>query len=130
MTDDALARLRKSQKPAVPARDASLDSLPARFVPDNLQPAASKRLPKPDSFETKQSTVRLETNLCDRLQAHCRKHKLSREVFIEALYLMYEAHPELQQVVIDTAKQRGKQRLALANKRRLDTNMKRYGEGE
>jgi hypothetical protein len=39
-----------------------------------------------DDFSTKRSTFRLESGLIERLHTRCRRHGLSREVLIEAMY--------------------------------------------
>lgn len=42
-----------------------------------------------DDFSTKRSTFRLESGLIERLHTRCRRHGLSREVLIEAMYDLF-----------------------------------------
>lgn len=177
---DALERLKKRQRPSVPARDASLTSTPFQIPPiseastseylaqeSSIPPAASKipggkktsqsvsskseradtsisnpqeahdsttlktstvSNPKPGgSLRTKQSTLRLEQGVSDRLQAVARREGLCREVLIEAMFEYCEAHPEAIQAVLEVSKTKNEHRQQIANLKRAKSMMERFG---
>lgn len=140
---DALERLRNRSRPEVPLRDASLvskepdistsaienseivDTSTSRY-PDNKVSDAEALNPA-NTLATKQSTMRLEAEISDRLQAVCRSNGLSREVLIEALFLHCEADANAWQSVIATAKKRAEHRQHIANLRRAQSMMEKFG---
>lgn len=140
---DALERLRNRQRPEVPARDTALISRDADVPVQSIQNTSSvdtstSRYPEPKNssnqdsqnsreLKTKQSTMRLEAEVSDRLQEACRVNGLSREVLIEALFLYCEADSEAWQAVIDEAKQRAEHRQQIANLRRAQSMMEKFG---
>lgn len=134
MSDDALERLKKRQRPSVRSRDASLQDKSigtsiARYQeskkPVNQDSEVSGA--QTEELKTKQSTIRLEAGLGQRLQEVCRRNGLSREVLIEALFSHYESDPETQQVVLAEAKQRAEHRQQIANYRRAQSMMLQFG---
>lgn len=145
---DALDRLRNRNRPTVPTRDASLmpstpvtppstvsfDIVTSRypeFQPPMSPDAPAARASQPTAPEpqlvTKQSTMRLEQNLSDRLQELCRDNSLSREVLIEALFEYGEAHPEMMQSVLEVARAKNEQRQQIANQKRAKSMMQKFG---
>jgi hypothetical protein len=137
---DALERLKKRQRPTVPTRDASLSltSLPTPPVLDtsttsSLEVAAAKAIspsssPKPAvTLQTKQSTLRLEQGVSDRLQAIARRNGLCREVLIEAMFEYCEAHPEAMQAVLEESRSKNDYRQQIANLKRAKSMMQRFG---
>lgn len=103
MSNDALERLKQRQRPTVPDRDTSLetrqpdysisnsiDTSTSRYLESNK--ATTIREPKQpqtsvvEQIQTKQSTLRLEARLSDRLTTVCRENGVSREVLLEALF--------------------------------------------
>ncbi len=142
MSNDALERLKQRQRPKVPTRDINLtstntDTSASRYLdsaqPQQDTPLASEQLEaKPlhceiEPIQTKQSTLRLEAQLSDRLSAVCRDNGISREVLLEALFQHYELDPEAWKVILTEAKKRGEQRQQLANFRRAQSMMQRFG---
>jgi len=125
MSDDALERLRKRAKPNVPSRDSSLISgsqdisIPRK---QDIKPSAGQT----ELFKAKQSTLRLEAELSDRLQNVCRANGISREVLIEALFQYYEGHAESQQEVLAEAQRRNEHRQQVANFRRARSMMQHF----
>jgi hypothetical protein len=75
----------------------------------------------PPNFTTKQTTLRLETKLLERLSKLCTKENLSREVLIEALFEHYEQDRSAKKTILTQAKQKASQRQALANHKRAKT---------
>ncbi|BFM39402.1 ribbon-helix-helix protein, CopG family [Synechocystis sp. LKSZ1] len=75
----------------------------------------------PPGFTTKQTTLRLEAKLLERLSKLCAKENLSREVLIEALFEHYEQDRSAKKAIITQAKQKASQRQALANQKRAKT---------
>lgn len=132
---DALERLRNRQRPEVPVRDASLISRDTDTqVPDTQEPLSidtstprNLELKSLKELKTKQSTMRLDTEISDRIQEACRVNGLSREVLIEALFLHYEANSEVWQKVINEAKKRAEYRQQIANLRRAKSMMEKFG---
>jgi hypothetical protein len=151
---DALERLKHRNRPVVPSRDASLS--PALPPPASLDTLMSSNLdsknPDPKSTEkletaaptpgavypletdlqtkqsqTKQSTLRLEQGLSDRLQDLCRSQGICREVLIEALFEYAESTPEMLSIVLAQARSKQEQRQHVANLRRAKSMMERFG---
>ena len=77
-------------------------------------------------METKQSTIRLERELSQRLSEICKTNGISREVLIEALFLHFEKESQVQQTILTEAKKRAESRMQLANFRRAKSMMKRF----
>ncbi|NJP11106.1 MAG: hypothetical protein HC866_17880 [Leptolyngbyaceae cyanobacterium RU_5_1] len=185
--DDALERLKKRQRPTVPARDLTLTSSPPDVLkPESLDtpipgyqeaktsksqnkeqsrssgsvdtstsrhpeappPAAKPKQqstktsgsvdtstsryldinkPEPVELQTKQTTMRLETEISDRLQDLCRKHNVSREVLIEALLVNFDSNPQIQDAVLTEAEERHQRRLAISNRKRAKSMSEKYG---
>ena len=75
-------------------------------------------LPDEISFPVKQTTLRLEKGLSDELQALCQREQICREVLIEAMFLELLNAPELREGIIIQAKERQRQRTAIANHKR------------
>lgn len=105
MSSDALERLRKRQRPSVPSRDASLN---APSVDTSTSRNHDIQIPEqaqvPEPLKTKQSTLRLEASLSQRLSEVCQTQGISREVLIEALFQHYESDPEAWQAILTEAK--------------------------
>ncbi|WP_392476293.1 hypothetical protein [Nostoc sp. C110] len=69
-------------------------------------------------LQTKQSTLRLEHLVSDRLQDVCRKNGICREVLIEAMFEYCEANPEFLSIVLTEAIAKNDYRQQVANMRR------------
>jgi len=141
---DALERLRNRQRPEVPIRDATLapseadtstptpqnsintDTSTSRYQEaENFRLQGSKVV---EDLKIKQSTMRLEAEISDRLQEACRVNGLSREVLIESLFLQCESDLQVWQAVINEAKRRAEHRQQIANLRRAHSMMQKFGE--
>ncbi len=142
MSNDALERIKQRQRPSVPTRDLSLipesaDILissnlenennisPGSVIPSNIE---ERKLGAKTSIQTKQTTMRLEVKVSERLSSICRANELSREVFLEALFEYYEADPDAWNKILVEAKIKGEQRQNLANLKRAQSMMQRFGE--
>lgn len=126
MSEDALERLRNRPRPAVETRDLPLIS------PESAQNSPSQDLEQETTsswanMETKQSTVRLEKNLTQRINQLCQSEEISREVLFESLFLYFEAHNSAQNKILTEARKRDRQRQELANYRRAKSMIKRFG---
>lgn len=155
MSNDALERLKQRQRPTVPMRDASLvsesfdTSIPVNIdtsIPKNLEIQESQSFQAVEDtstsrylevkksqnlleqIQTKQSTLRLEAQLSDRLSTVCRENGISREVLLEALFQHYESEPKAWKKILDEAKRRGDVRQQLANFKRAQSMMQRFGD--
>ncbi|AUT04601.1 hypothetical protein CLI64_29625 (plasmid) [Nostoc sp. CENA543] len=123
MSDDALERLKQRQRPSVPTRDASLVSSSSDIqISGHQETKVSTHL----EIKTKQSTIRLEAELSERLSEVCKANGLSREVLIEALFEHYEADPQAWQAILELAKAKGEQRMQNANKKRARSMIQRF----
>jgi hypothetical protein len=80
----------------------------------------------PEQLLTKQSTLRLEASLSQRLSEVCQDNGLSREVLIEALFEHYSNDPEAWQAILAEAKRRGERRMQMANLKRAKSMMQRF----
>jgi hypothetical protein len=132
MPEDALERLKKRNRPTVQSRDASLTPslIPDIQIPrplEVIQPKSDALQPI-DEIETKQTTMRLEKGVSDRLQDLCRTHNVSREVLVEALLVHFEENPQVQDSILGEAQTRNDQRLQSANRKRAQTMMERFGK--
>jgi hypothetical protein len=76
---------------------------------------------------TKRSTFRLDADLIERLHNFCRHQGLSREVLIEAMYEYMEANPEALAQVVENASQKHDHRQQLANRKRAEAMMSKFG---
>ena len=138
---DALERLKQRQRPTVPSRDTSLESesldisIPETLdnsMPTNSDTSMSESLDKgvsksqPKNLATKQTTIRLESKLLERVTKVCVKENLSREVLFEALFEHYEQDGEAWESIISQAKEKAGHRLAIANRKRAKTMMQRF----
>lgn len=109
--------------------DTQLSTLPAggRVVETSrhIDMQMSRRLD--DESLTKRSTFRLDADLIERLHNFCRHQGLSREVLIEAMYEYMEAHPEALAQVLENASQKYDHRQQLANRKRAEAMMSKFG---
>lgn len=104
----------------------SVDTDKSRYLeaipPSNLE----VQIPEPAPLDTKQSTMRLERDLSDRLQALCRNNKVCREALIEAMFEYIEADSTVQDQVLSNAKTKNEHRQKIANHKRAQSMMKRF----
>lgn len=125
MSDDALERLKNRQRPSVPARDASLTSSSVDIsIPRYLE--VEKPLEEAE-VKTKQTTIRLETEVSNRLSEVCKSNSISREVLIEALFEYYETDPNAWNKIITQAKSKNEKRMRNANIKRAKSMMQKFG---
>ncbi len=129
MSNDALERLKQRERPTVPVREVPLvaedkDTSISRYLEPKRAESSAELL------QTKQSTLRLEAELSDRLQAVCRENGISREVLLEGLFEYYESTPSARSEIIASAKRRGQQRQQVANFRRAQSMMERFGNSQ
>jgi hypothetical protein len=99
-------------------------------VPDTLKSRhteAKTHKSLDDELQTKRSTFRLEADLIERLHTFCRRQGLSREVLIEAMYEFMEAHPEAMDQVVAQAQEKNEYRQQLANRKRAEAMMSKFG---
>ena len=78
-------------------------------------------------LKTKQSTIRLEQELSQKISHKCQSEEISREVLIEALFVYFENHKSIQSKVLAEARKRDKQRQKIANYRRAKSMIERFG---
>ncbi len=156
MSNDALERLKNRQRPSVPNRDTSLspsvDISTSRYQDSNdidisisgCQESPSQESPgidtstsgqqdsqvsriEPEQLLTKQTTLRLETALSQRLSEVCQNNGISREVLLEALFEHYSNDHQAWPAILTEAKRRGERRMQMANLKRAKSMMQRFG---
>lgn len=125
MSNDALERLKQRQRPTVKSRDASLISSSADISTSRYQDA-QKSLAPTEPLKTKQTTLRLEVGLSERLSEVCQANGISREVFLEALFEHYEAEREARQEILAEAQKKASHRMQIANLKRARSMMQRF----
>lgn len=122
---DALDRLKNRSRPSVPNRDSTL--APGALgieVPRNQDTSVSKTI---RDMKTKQSTMRIEAGLSERLQDLCRQNRISRETLIEAMFEYCEINTDALEEVIASAKNKAEYRKMIANSRRTQSMVERFG---
>jgi predicted DNA-binding protein len=77
-------------------------------------------------LNTKQSTMRLEKHLSERLQKLSRDQGVCREALIEAMFEFIEANPNVRAEVLNVAQGKNEQRQAIANYKRAQSMMERF----
>lgn len=78
-------------------------------------------------FATKQTTIRLEKQILQRISQICQESEISREVLLEALFVNFENHKSIRPKVIKEARKRDERRKEIANQRRAKSMIQRYG---
>ena len=138
---DALDRLKKRSRPTVPNRDVSLtpvsepstsqDISISRYLEEKISASPAVQISRPvesgQPLTTKQTTLRLEQGVSDRLQNLCRKSGICREVLIEAMFEFSESNPDVLQQVLSDASNKNEQRQQIANLKRAKSMMERFG---
>jgi glycyl-tRNA synthetase beta subunit len=139
--NDALERLKKRNRPTVPNRDASLTPIAPNSASQDISTSSnldlkissiqeaqvSPCLEPEQPLKTKQTTLRLEQGISDRLQTLCRGNGICREALIEAMFDHSEANPETLQKILSEARNKNEQRQQLANLKRAKSMMERFG---
>ena len=133
---DAFDRLKNRSRATVPPRDASLtkevSDVKAEFshsVSDetpNAQAAFSRSEEVEEFPEVVRRTIRLEQQVDEELEQLCSRERITRETFLEAVYLVCSDKPEIFQEVLAIAKQRYRQRKTAGEKRKFQTMGKKY----
>ncbi len=138
MSNDALERLKNRQRPSVPNRDTSLSpsvdistsgyqESPSVDISTSGYQENQVSRQEPEQLLTKQSTLRLEASLSQRLSEVCQNNGISREVLIEALFEHYSNDHQAWQAILAEAKRRREHRMQVANIKRAKSMMQRFG---
>lgn len=116
----------QSKDPEKPTMEASqpptLKEISNRRHPD----IEISTVPDIEKLDTKQSTLRMEADLSDRLQTLCRSQGICREVLLEALFEHFESHPDTQPEILAAAQSKNEHRQHIANLKRAQSMMKRF----
>jgi hypothetical protein len=132
---DAFERLKNRARPTVPARDPSLVNPPKDELTEfshsvNLQsqtesttnvPSESEDLP-----EVVRRTVRLEEDIDLGLEQLCSREKITREIFLEAAYLVCVENQQVLAEVVKVAKTRYGRRKVAGERRKFKTMEKKH----
>ena len=132
--NDAIDRLRQKAKnrPSVAARDYSLTQSNERFSDgkqsSNKSLAAAKAAKTtPSEPEVVRRTIRLTEDLDEKIDLLCRKHKITRETFLEAAYLVTQDNEEILSDIVAVAKERYSVRKKVGLKRKTKTMQEKFG---
>lgn len=133
---DAFDRLKNRSRATVPVRDASLTKevtdVKTEFSHSEKGEAPDSELNSPNSEDAEEfpevvrRTIRLEQQVDEELERLCSRERVTRETFLEAVYLVCNDKPEILQEVIAIAKQRYQQRKTAGEKRKFQTMGKKY----
>ncbi|MCC0178083.1 hypothetical protein I4641_13945 [Waterburya agarophytonicola K14] len=102
-------------------------TIDAKTISPSSLPALNGLSSSSMDLKTKQSTIRLEQELSQKLSQKCQSEEISREVFLEALFIYFENHKSMQSKVLQEARKRDRQRQKIANYRRAKSMIERFG---
>jgi hypothetical protein len=128
---DAFDRLKNRSRATVPPRDATLTKelidVKTEFSHSanegtSVTPSAPSKSEEVEGFpEVVRRTIRLEQQVDEELERLCTREKITRETFLEAVYLVCNDKPEILQEVLEIARQRYRQRKTAGEKRKFQT---------
>lgn len=76
----------------------------------------------------KRLTIRLDEEICLKLNAVCSRQTLTAETLIESLFCQCDANPNLMKKVLKDAKERYKKRKQAGVKKRVASMQQKYGD--
>jgi len=132
---DAFERLKNRARPTVPARDPSLvnphnDELTefSHSVTTQSQTDSTTNAPSEteDLPEVVRRTVRLEEDIDLGLEQLCSREKITREIFLEAAYLVCMENQQVLAEVVKVAKTRYGRRKVAGERRKFKTMEKKH----
>ncbi|WP_239112173.1 hypothetical protein [Halomicronema sp. CCY15110] len=123
--DSDLADVQSPEKARELSESTSLTPQIEEASDSRYQDVETSALQDVKTLDTKQSTLRLETGLSDRLHALCRSEGICREVLLEAMFEHLEANPNLQRAILSVAAEKNEHRQYIANLKRAQSMMKR-----
>ena len=142
---DALSRLKNRQRPKVNPRSNQVSQKSADIQTqrhtdsenlgksmssasaDTLTSRHNEAETPLKNLEVKRSTFRLEVGLINRLHQHCKERGISREVLIESMFEYVEANPGAMAQVMEKAEEKNEHRQQLANRKRAQAMIERFG---
>ena len=132
---DAFERLKNRARPTVPPRDSALgkslnDEL-TEFSHSVNTESQTDSIPNPPSEreglpEVVRRTVRLEGEIDEGLEQLCSREKITREIFLEAAYLVCMENPQVIAEVVKVAKTRYGRRKVAGERRKFQTMQKKH----
>ena len=135
VVDRQTSRHTEPEKPNNSAPTASADISKLGHI-DVSKPSVDTSTPRHIDVETplkdlevKRSTFRLEVGLINRLHQHCKENGISREVLIESMFEYIEANPGAMALVMEKAEEKNSHRQQLANRKRAQAMIDRFGPG-
>ena len=135
VVDIQTSRHTEPEKPNNSASTASADISKSEHI-DVSKPSVDTLTPRHIDVETplkdlevKRSTFRLEVGLINRLHQHCKENGISREVLIESMFEYIEANPGAMAQVMEKAEEKNSHRQQLANRKRAQAMIDRFGPG-
>jgi hypothetical protein len=138
---DAFDRLKQRQRQTVPVRDASLvpttpkdEMTEFSYLEEAVTPSPVKNdmahpaMNEPVPLELARRTIRLEQEIDEQLERLCRSERITRDTFIEAVYLICSEDAKLQQQIMAIAKDRYQHRKSLGDQRKFATMAEKYSK--
>jgi hypothetical protein len=136
---DAFDRLKQRKRQTVPARDASLVTTKDEMTELSHSKKAEAQLPAPiapalqnidhpGDTELARRTIRLEADIDTQLEQFCRSERITRDTFIEAVYLICSQDEKLRQQITAIAKDRYQHRKRLGDQRKFVTMAEKYSK--
>jgi hypothetical protein len=89
---------------------------------DGTDTGVSESIP----LELARRTIRLEQAIDERLEQLCRSERITRDTFIEAVYLICREDAKLRQQIVTIAKDRYEDRKRLGDQRKFATMAEKY----
>lgn len=126
-TTPGMQAIQGPKRVGITAAEASLNKADSRDATASRHIDIQTHRPQEDELQTKRSTFRLEAGLIDRLHTFCRRRGISREVLIEAMYEYVERDPEVLAQVVAAASEKNEYRQQLANRKRAESMMSKFG---
>ena len=133
--NDAFERLKNRARPTVPPRDSALGKIQNDELTEFSHSANTKSqtdsIPNPPSEsedlpEVVRRTVRLEGDIDEGLEQLCSREKITREIFLEAAYLVCMENPQVIAEVVKVAKTRYGRRKVAGERRKFKTMQQKH----
>ena len=133
--NDAFERLKNRARPTVPPRDSvlgkSLNDELTEFSHSVNTENQTDSIPNPPSEsedlpEVVRRTVRLEGDIDEGLEQLCSREKITREIFLEAAYLVCMENQQVIAEVVKVAKTRYGRRKVAGERRKFKTMQQKH----
>lgn len=116
--------MQNMSRPQVPPRDARIEPIdpPPQAAPEPTGAEQSE-----EQFQVKQTTMRIDQEVLQRIDRLCSQSSITRDTLLEAAYLLAEDNERFKVRLLRIAQERKELRDRIGMKRRLHTLSKNYG---